>query len=59
MKVLNFENWSDGELSKIGHRFRKQRDLKTDVIKKCQYHQFLNVHYGNTGCKLFKRGIQN
>ena len=36
MKVLNFENWSGGELSKIGHRFRKQRDLKTDVIKKCQ-----------------------
>ena len=23
MKVLNFENWSSGELSKIGHHFRK------------------------------------
>ena len=23
MKLLNFENWSSGELSKIGHNFRK------------------------------------
>ena len=23
MKLLNFENWSSGELSKIGHQFRK------------------------------------
>jgi hypothetical protein len=22
-KLLNFENWSSGELSKIGHHFRK------------------------------------
>ena len=32
MKVLNFENWSSGKLSKIGYHFRKQRDLKIDVI---------------------------
>jgi hypothetical protein len=36
MKLLNFENWSSGKLSKIGHHFRKQSDLKIDVIKKCQ-----------------------
>ena len=23
MKLLNFENWSSGELSKIGHHFKK------------------------------------
>ena len=23
MKLLNFESWSSGELSKIGHHFRK------------------------------------
>ena len=23
MELLNFENWSSGELSKIGHHFRK------------------------------------
>ena len=23
MKLLNFENWSSGELSKIGHNFRR------------------------------------
>ena len=23
MKLLNFENWGSGELSKIGHHFRK------------------------------------
>ena len=23
LKLLNFENWSSGELSKIGHHFRK------------------------------------
>ena len=36
MKLLNFENWSSGELSKIGDNFRESSDLKIDVIKKCQ-----------------------
>ena len=36
MKLLNFENWSSGELSKIEHHFRKKNDLKIDVIKKWQ-----------------------
>ena len=36
MKLLNFDIWSSGELSKIGHHFRKYSDLKIDVIKK--YH---------------------
>ena len=35
-KLLNFENWVSGEVSKIGHHFSKQSDLKIDVIKKCQ-----------------------
>ena len=30
-KFLNFENWVNGEVSKIGHHFRKQSDLKIDV----------------------------
>ena len=34
MKLLNFENWSSGELSKIGHHFRKYSGFKIDVIKK-------------------------
>ena len=34
--LLNFENWVSGEVSKIGHNFSKQSDLKIDVIKKCQ-----------------------
>ena len=35
MKLLNFENWVSGELSKIGHHFRnKVTYLKVDVIKK-------------------------
>ena len=34
--LLNFENWVNGEVSKIGHHFRKKNDLKIDVIKKCQ-----------------------
>ena len=34
-KLLNFENWVNGEVSKIGNNFRKQSDLKIDVIKKC------------------------
>ena len=36
MKLLNFENWCNGEVSKIGHRFRKWSDLKIDIIKKRQ-----------------------
>ena len=35
-KLLNFENWCNGEVSKIGHRFRKCSDLKIDIIKICQ-----------------------
>ena len=27
-KLLNFENWVNGEMSKIGHHFRKKSDLK-------------------------------
>ena len=37
MKLLNFENWSSGKLSQIGNHFRKQSDLKIDVINKSQY----------------------
>ena len=33
-KLFNFENWVNGEVLKIGHYFRKQSDLKIDVIKK-------------------------
>ena len=33
MKLLNFENCSSCELSKIGHYFRKYSDLKIDIIK--------------------------
>ena len=35
MKLLNFENWSSGELSKNGHHFRKYSYLKIDNTKKC------------------------
>ena len=35
MKLLKFENWSSGQLSKIGHHFKKESDLKIHVIKKC------------------------
>ena len=35
-KLLSFENWVSGEVSKIGHHFSKQSDLKIDFIKKCQ-----------------------
>ena len=34
-KFLNFENWVNEEVSKMGHHFRKESDLKIDVIKKC------------------------
>ena len=30
-KLLNFENWVNGEVSKIGRHFRKQIDLKIDL----------------------------
>ena len=35
-KLLKFENWVSGEVSKIGHHFRKLSDLRINVIKKCQ-----------------------
>ena len=35
-KLLNFENWIDGEVSKIGYHFSKESDLKIDANKKCQ-----------------------
>ena len=35
-KILNFENWLNGEVLKIGHHFSKESDLKNDAIKKCQ-----------------------
>ena len=35
-KLLNFDNWISGEVSKIRYNFSKQNDLKIDVIKKCQ-----------------------
>ena len=31
-KLLNFENWVNGEVSKTGHHFRKFSDLKIDVL---------------------------
>ena len=34
-KLLNFENWVNEEVSKIGRHFRKQSDLKIDVINIC------------------------
>ena len=34
--LLKFENLVNGEGSKIGYHFRKQSDLKIDVIKKYQ-----------------------
>ena len=35
-KLLHFENWVSGKVSKIGRHFSKLSDLKIDVIKKCQ-----------------------
>jgi hypothetical protein len=32
-----FENWVNGEVSKIGHHFREKSDLKIDVIKNNAY----------------------
>ena len=32
-KLLNFENWVNGEVSKIGRHFRKQRDVKMSITK--------------------------
>ena len=34
-KLLNFENWVNGEVSKSEHHFSKKSDLKFDAIKKC------------------------
>ena len=34
-KLLNFEFWIDGELSKIGHVFSNKKRLKNDSVKKC------------------------
>ena len=33
-KLLNFENWVNGEVPKIGYHFKKSSDSKIDVIKK-------------------------
>ena len=35
-KLLNFENWVNGKVSKIGHHFSKESDLKIDANKKYQ-----------------------
>ena len=35
-KLLNFENWVNGEVLEIGYHFSKESDLKIDAIKKCQ-----------------------
>ena len=35
-KLLNFENWVNGEVSQIGHHFSNNMILKNHVIKKCQ-----------------------
>ena len=35
-KWLNFEHCCNGEVSKFGHHFTKQSELKIDGIKKCQ-----------------------
>ena len=34
-KLLIFEVWINGELSKIGHHFSNEKNLKNDFIKKC------------------------
>ena len=34
-KLLNFEFWISGELSKIGHHFSNKKFKKNDFIKKC------------------------
>ena len=31
-----FENWVNGEVSKIGHHFSEESDLKIDANKKCR-----------------------
>jgi hypothetical protein len=33
-KLLNFEFWINGELSKIGHLFSNKKNSKNDFIKK-------------------------
>ena len=32
-ELVNFVTWNCGELSKIGHHFRKKSDLKIDLSK--------------------------
>ena len=34
-KLLNFEFWINGKLSKIGHHLRNKKSLNIDFIKKC------------------------
>ena len=33
-KLLNFENWVNGEVLKIGHHFSKESDLSKDLNNK-------------------------
>ena len=35
MKLPNFENWSNGELSKIGHHFSNKLMVSNVNFKKC------------------------
>ena len=35
-KLLNNDNWVNGEVLKIGHHVSKESDLKNDAIKICQ-----------------------
>jgi hypothetical protein len=35
-KLLNFEFWNNGKLSKIEHHFRNKKNIKNDFIKKYQ-----------------------
>ena len=35
-KLLNFEFWINGELSKIGHHFSNKKKIEIDFIKKWQ-----------------------
>ena len=51
-KLLNFENWSSSELSKIKHHFRKQSYLKIYMIKKCLWQEMCSYIH-------ILRGIKN
>ena len=37
-KLLNFENWFNDKLSKIGHNFSYKVILKTDYFQKIPFH---------------------